>query len=131
MPTSVTIYKTEDFIRGTKKGKVDVDRTIKAIQGLAQIAQRHANRNILIDVRGRKGWHSPADLMRVALEFIRHRSVFRNKTALLIPDREMDIAEAGYFQAYMDYQGLEFETFVDFEDAINWLMTIRDHDTDD
>ena len=131
MLNNIKIYRTEDFIRKTEKGKVDIEHSLRLIDELAEAAEHHVNHNILLDLREYEGHHSPADLMKVALEFTHHRYAFRNKMAVLIPNTEMDIAEADYFQAIMKFQGFQFETFIDYEDAIDWLSTITSFESDD
>jgi len=122
MPSDIKIYKVQDFVRVTETGELDHDRSIQIVRQLATAAGYHVDHNILLDMRETTvKVDGMADLLRIALEFAHHKSVFRNKVANVIPDEPERMALAEQFKACLTIEGFDYEVFTDFEQAIEWL----------
>ncbi len=116
------IYKIKEFIRLTRKGTIDLDRSIRTVHELAATASFHADCNILIDSRETVVTvPDMKDLFEITLEVARFKSVFKNKIANVIPNDEERISTANKFQACMNLKDFEYKFFTDFEGAIEWL----------
>jgi hypothetical protein len=75
----------------------------------------------MLDLRKTDSHMNMGDLIEVSLEFARHREVFKNKIAVIIPNTEERLDIARHFKACMDIQGFDFRQLTDFESAIEWL----------
>jgi hypothetical protein len=124
----VKIYQVKDFIRKNEAGEIDIHRSREIIHELAAAASFHANHNILIDMRettiARES--SMSDILELALEMARYKSVFKGKIANVIPGDERRLSRAKQFRACLDLQGFRYDIFTSFEDAINWLSDITE-----
>ena len=68
--------------------------------------------------------NSPTEVMRVAAEFAAYRNRFRNKIAVLIPDKAERIARAEFMKTCMELKGFQWAFFTVYEDAIDWISEI-------
>ena len=124
MPSNIKIYKIGDFIRKTASGTIDRDRSVAIVHELSIAANYHADHNIMLDFRETDLKADTGDLIDIALEFARHKAIFKNKIAVTIPDTEERRELARQFKACMDLQGFEYQYFMDFEAAIEWLAVV-------
>ena len=124
MSHNIIIYNTGDFIRKTEKGLLDLDRSVEIVQQLAEAAAHHSDCDILLDLRDTDSSISYTDIMGVAREFVRHRFVFQNKIAVIIPEEEQRYAKTQILHTCLDLEGFEAEVFVNYEQAIDWLSTM-------
>jgi hypothetical protein len=123
----IKVYQTNDFIRKTAQGRIDLARSLEGGPGtgdgrqLFQGAQhphgsaRHRG--------GRRPW---SDALHVAAAFATHFKSFRNKIALIIPDTAERMAKAEFMRTCMHLQGFQWEFFMAYEDAIDWLSEITE-----
>jgi len=51
---------------------------------------------------------------------------FQNKIALIIPDTAERMAKAEFMRTCMHLQGFQWEFFMAYEDAIDWLSDITE-----
>ena len=121
MPSKVKVYRIRDFIRMTKSGVLDLDRSISLIRELAVEANYFKDHNVLLDFRETKLNASHKDIIKISLEFAQYHKVLQNKIAVLIPNNEDRIKLASLLKTSMDYQGFAFNHFFNFEKAIEWL----------
>jgi hypothetical protein len=128
MSSKIKIYKVNDFIRHSETGDIDFDRSMQIIHELAAAALFHKDHNILIDMRETRlvGVNDMGTILGLAFEMARYRSVFKGRIANVVPDDEKRLAIAKQFRASLDVQGLCYEVFTNFEDAINWLSDVAD-----
>lgn len=124
MPSNVKVYKIGDFIRKTASGAIDRDLSIGIVHELSIAANYHADHNIMLDLRKTDLNADMGDLIQISLEFARHKAIFQNKIAVIIPDTEERRELARQFKACMDIQGFEYHHFTDFESAIEWLAVV-------
>ena len=121
MLSNVQVYRIKDFIKMTESGMLDLDRSIGIIHEIATEANNFKDHNILLDFRETDIHANHRDMIQIALEFARYHKVFQNKIAVLIPNTEDRLQIAGLLKTSMDFQGFEFNQFIDFEKAIEWL----------
>jgi len=124
VPSDIKIYKIGDFIKKTASGAIDRNLSIGIVHELSIAANYHENHNIMLDLRETDLIANMGDLIQIALEFTRHKEIFKNKIAVLIPDTEERRELAKHFKACMDIQGFEYQQFTDFESAIEWLSVV-------
>ena len=121
MSSKVKVYRIRNFIRMTESGILDLDRSISIIRELAAESNYHKDHNVLLDFRETNLHASHRDMIQISLEFARYHKAFRNKIAVLIPNTEDRLHVASLLKTSMDFQGLEFNQFFEFEKAIEWL----------
>jgi len=130
MPFQITIYKLKDFIRETPTGKVSLEKSIKAVRRLARAAENYPDHNVLLDLREIEGY-LPLDEVRAVIdEYAQHVSIFKNKIATLVPIDEKRMGRAIHGASCLKAKGLQTQVFVNFEDAIEWLSSVTQIDSD-
>jgi DNA-binding transcriptional MerR regulator len=120
------IYKTRDFIRKTEDGRMNLGLSLKIVRELAEAANFHKEHNLMIDLRDTTGMLDIDDLFRVIIEFVRHKDIFRNKIAILMPTDEERLWQAGRACSALANQNFTVNYFVRYEDAIEWFSVIAD-----
>ena len=120
------LYKTRDFIRKSEDGLMNLNLSLKIVRELAEAANFHTEHNILIDVRDTTGMLDIDDLFRVIIEFLRHKDIFRNKIAILMPTDEERLWQAKRACSALANQNFTVNYFVRYEDAIDWFSIITD-----
>ncbi len=122
MATEIKTYRIKDFIKLTKTGDIDLDRSRELIREIAGAAAYYDDHNILFDLRETVvAPASMSDLLQLAMDMALYESLFRNKIASVIPDDDARLVIAEKFKACLDIQGFEYDYFTDFEAAIEWL----------
>jgi len=105
---------------------VDLSRTLTLIRELAEAADFHQDHNLLIDMKGTTGILDTSELFQVALEFARHKKVFKNRIAVLMPTDEARLERAKILHKALDNQDFVFNYFTSYEDATDWLSIVVD-----
>ncbi len=119
-------YKIKDFIRLTEAGEIDIDRSKQIVRQLAVAAAFHADHDILLDMRDTSIREaSLGRVLEVALEFGRYKSAFRGKIANLLPSDNARLRTAKQLKILMESREFRYEIFTSFEDAVEWLSTIK------
>ena len=126
MSIGIKVYQTKDFIRKNAKGTIDLEYSLEEVRRLALAANHFKGHNILLDLRASVVDGDRADTLRVAAAFAHYFKSFRNKIAVIIPDTEERMAKAEFMRTCMHLQGFQWEFFMAYEDAIDWLSEIRD-----
>ena len=126
MDDQLKIYRTTDFIKQSARGTIDLERSLRTVRDLATAADFHRGHNILLDLRQTVSRNSPTEVMRVAAEFAVYRHRFRNKIAVLIPDKAERIARAEFMKTCMELKGFQWAFFTVYEDAIDWISEITE-----
>ena len=125
MANSIKIYNIKDFIKKTVSGEIDYSKSIAIVQELAYAANFHPDHNILVDMRSTTlGKVNLSTLLQLTFELGYYKSCFKNKIANLIPDDPERIRIAEQFKLCLDYSGFQYEIFVDYEAAIEWLSDV-------
>jgi hypothetical protein len=128
MSLEIKIYKVKDFIRLNESGAIDFARSMEIIHNLAMAASFYSGHNILVDMRDTTlvGETDMSTILRLALEMARYESTLKGRIANVVPDDEKRLSLARQFKASLDLQGFQYEIFMNFEDAINWLAEVTD-----
>ena len=122
MATEIKTYRIKDFIKITKAGEIDLDRSRELIREIADAAAHYDDHNLLFDLRETVvATASMSDLLQLAMDMALHKSLFEKKIANVIPDDDERLLIAENFKACLDIQGFEYNYFTDFESAIEWL----------
>ena len=122
MATEIKTYRIKDFIKVTKTGEIDLDRSREMIREIAAAAAHYDDHNILFDLRETVvTTASMGDLLQLAMDMALHKSLFQKKIANVIPDDDERLLIAENFKACLVIQGFEYDYFTDFESAIEWL----------
>jgi hypothetical protein len=122
MKTEIKIYKIKNFVRKTVSGEIDMNKSMSLVKQFADIAYLHPDHNILIDMRDTEVTStSITDLMKISLELANSLPDFKNKIANVIPFNEERMRISRQFHSCMLLKGFSYETFTDFEKAIEWL----------
>lgn len=126
MPLGIKVYQTKDFIRKTAKGTIDLERSLKVVQELATTTSHFKGHSILLDLRDTVVDGDHGDALHVAAEFANHFRFFKNKIAVIIPDTAERMAKAEFMRTCMRLEGFQWEFFMAYEDAIDWLSDITE-----
>jgi hypothetical protein len=122
----IKVYQTKDFIRKTAQGTIDLDRSLEVVRELATAANYFQGHSILMDLRGTEVDADRSDTLRLAAEFSNYFKSFQNKIALIVPDTAERMAHAEFMRSCMHLQGFQWEFFMAYEDAIDWLSDITE-----
>jgi hypothetical protein len=126
MTKKIKKYTATDFIGTREHGKPDYEGAVLLIRKLAAAAGHHREHNVMIDLRNTEGGLSLMELLNLSLELVQYQSEFRNKMAVVIPDRDDRRENAEFFKAGLDIIGFQFEYFTDYERAVAWLSEEKD-----
>ena len=126
MSIGIKVYQTRDFVRKNAKGTIDLERSLEEVRQRAQATHYFQGHNILLDLRETVVDGDRADTLRVAAAFAHYFKSFRNKIAVIIPDSEERMAKAEFMRTCMHLKGFQWEFFMAYEDAIDWLSEIRE-----
>ena len=120
-------YEVRDFIRKTEAGELDIKASVEIVKELAATAGFHTDHNILLDLRDTAiaGPVNLTGLLEIVMEFVRYEYAFKNKIAVLIPNKPERIMQAQYIANAMQVKGLSCNYFTDFEAALDWMSTVR------
>jgi hypothetical protein len=122
----IKVYQTKDFIRKTAQGTIDLERSLAVVHELARAANYFKGHSILMDLRDTEVKSNRNEAMHVAAEFAHHFKSFQNKIAVIIPDTAERMAKAEFMRTCMHLQGFQWEFFMAYEDAIDWLSEIKE-----
>ena len=128
MATKIQVYKVKDFIRMSKSGEIDLERSMEIIHKLVAAASFYADHNILVDLRETTvgGNIDIGTVMQLALEMARYGSAFKGKIANVVPGDERRLSIARHFETSVHLHGLKYKVFTNFEDAVDWLSDITE-----
>lgn len=126
MPLGIKVYQTKDFIRKTAKGTIDLERSLKVARELATTTNYIKGHSILLDLRDTEVDTDHTDALHVAAEFANLFRSFKNRIAVIIPDTVERIAKAEFMRTCMQQEGFQWEFFMAYEDAIDWLSDITE-----
>ena len=126
MPIGIKVYQTKDFIRKTTTGVIDRARSLEVVRELATAANNFKGHSILLDLRDTEVAADRADSLQVAAEFAHQFRSFKHKIAVIIPDTAERMAKAEFMRTCMHLEGFQWEFFMAYEDAIDWLSDITE-----
>ncbi len=122
MPTEITIVHSEDFIRATPVGTVDMDASRELLRGIISTLKKTTGvHHVLIDLRETApGIHlSKVELFELGVAFATRVVPEHGRIALLVSlDKE---ADAEFFESVARVHGAQVRAFIEFEPAVTWL----------
>ncbi len=115
------VIPAKEFVKMTPDGKFDFDSTCELLIKAAAVEIKDSEIEILVDFRNAVTDLTMADIYYLAAELEKHRTVFREKIALLVsPEQKWD--QAKFFELCAVNRGLDVGAFNSYEDAISWLF---------
>ena len=121
MIEKIKVFKAIDFIQKSQKGQINLEGSIEMVRQLGDASDLLDDYHILIDLRGTEGVLNITELIKVAMEVAYHKHKFHNRLAVLLPDKSERIMNASDFKTMMEVTGLQFNFFVRYEEAVEWL----------
>jgi hypothetical protein len=125
MPEGYKTYKPNDFIKKSAEGQFDLQKSLDLVKELVTASGFHKEHDLLIDLKETDPLENFGDLLTVAFEFAKYQDAFPNKIAVIIPNTPDRIERAKFFIASLGYVNFQLQYFTDFEDALDWLSTIK------
>ena len=119
MPTSITVIHTDDFIRTTANGLLDLTESRRILTALVSAVRASGEIHVLVDVRAAASVLSRTDLLQIGVALGTQATLLSGRIALLVPLFHRDDAE--FFEAIARLHGADVKAFTDFEAAITWL----------
>ena len=121
MPTNVKIIHARDFIRATPGGVLDVQASEKLLLEVAEASSQVPDVDLLLDTRNTMTVLSTADLWALAQKVSNTGARSLRRTAVLCPAERFDYAQ--FFSLCGERHGLEIRAFLDYEHAMEWLVS--------
>lgn len=121
MRENIKVFKAIDFLQQSQKGQINLESSIEMVRQLSKDSDLFEDCHILIDLRGTEGILNITELIKVAMEVAYHKHKFHNRLAVLLPDDSGRIINASDFKTMMEVTGLQFDFFVRYEEAFEWL----------
>jgi len=122
MPTTLTFIHTEEFIRATPDGTLDLEESRKLLTALVSAIKKTAASHALVDTRGAKPRLSRYELLQLGMAVGTQSALKAGRIALLVPLDQTEDAE--FLESVARLEGANLRAFVDFEAAITWLIMI-------
>lgn len=120
MELNLRIVKGKDIIRVTDQGDIDFERAKRLISEICSQENLPDHYVILIDVRKTHSKLSTTNIWYFAAEFDKHRNILQKRSAILVPLEDFDSAK--FFELCAANRGFTVNAFIDFEEAVTWLM---------
>ena len=120
MPTTLTFIHTEEFIRATPDGTLDLEESRKLLTALVSAIKKTAASHALVDTRGAKPRLSRYELLQLGMAVGTQSALKAGRIALLVPLDQTEDAE--FLESVARLEGANLRAFVDFEAAITWLI---------
>lgn len=119
------IISTNEFLKAKPSGEFDWEESKKMLVEIATLIESSANCEILLDVRESYGNLTFFDIYEFVTELGRHRSIFRNKIAVLSRD-DHQFDNAMFMELCAKNRGFRVRVFTNFEETIDWFSTSVD-----
>ncbi len=93
MPTSITVIHTDDFIRTTANGLLDLTESRRILTALVSAVRASGEIHVLVDVRAAASVLSRTDLLQIGIALGTQATLLAGRMALLVPLFHRDDAE--------------------------------------
>ena len=121
MDLNIRVIHSQDFLKVTPTGEIDLEASKQALLKLAWENSAPRQYDILVDTRQTIGHLTLTEITELVEIMIEHRDSFRSKLAILArPGLGFDHAK--FMELYANNRGFQVEAFKEFEETINWLM---------
>jgi hypothetical protein len=125
MDLNIRIISARDFLKTTPTFRIDLQTSKQFFLKLARENAAPRQYDLLIDLRRTTGNLSLPDVVEVVKVLIEHRDSFRSKVAILTTPG-LKFENAKFAALYANNRGFQMAAFTDFEETINWLMTLSE-----
>ena len=119
MPYDLHIVRTQDFLRCTGEGMIDLETSKKGLAALAKACMAKGVRCVLLDVRDAQASLRLADMYELAKTF--HETGFQQEDRLAILHRYRGGERAEFFALCANERGWNVRAFESYEDAMAWF----------
>ncbi len=120
MPINVKIITTNDFIRTTATGVLDIASSKQAILDIAAQITQPGEYELLLDTRTAESVLSTNDLYQLGEALSSHPALRRSRIAILGPALRAE--DMGFLETVAVNRGVAIKVFTVFEQAISWLI---------
>ena len=121
MPTTVKIIHSQDFIKATAEGELDLETSKRMLAEIVSASTPLDDYHIILDTRTAHSAMSATDLWYLAAELSEIRRACSPKTAVLCPRERFDSAR--FFALCAENRGFNVSAFISFEGALEWLIS--------
>jgi hypothetical protein len=121
MDLNLRLIQAKDFLIASPTGEFDLENAKRMLVELACENATPGQYDVLIDIRDTSEGLSLPHITELVQMMIDCRDSFRSKLAILTtPGRRFD--KAKFLEQYAGNSGFQVGAFVDFEEALLWLM---------
>ncbi len=121
MEIKLHVVRAGDFIKTTQRGEVDLAKSKQLLRTIATAVRGWQEYGILIDVREVGSVKLSAfDIWELAQSMAEHGTVFRRKTAVLLP-KQATGERVEFLRLCGENRGFQIRAFRSFEEAVYWL----------
>jgi hypothetical protein len=125
MATKIKIITPSDFLEVTPEGIINLDTSKELLIDIAKADPHPADYELLVDFRNTQCDLSIVEVYKLSEELVRHGNTFRRKVALLVlPGVNFDRAK--FFETCSRNRGFSINAYMDYENAIRWLLSADD-----
>lgn len=120
MPTDIKIIRTQDFMRATPEGVLDLKASRALLKDIVAKFNTAGAYHVLLDTRGADARLATMDIYELGVAVAAEPALRRDKVALLVPPEAK--LDADFFENVSHNRGADLRAFTDFETAIGWLI---------
>ena len=124
MPTHIRIIHSQEFIKATPEGQLDLEESKKLLLEIVLASGPLLDYDIVLDTRKAQSEMSANELWYLAAELSKYCKAFSRKAAILCPLERFDHAE--FFALCAHNRGFQVSAFTSFGDAMEWLIAADD-----
>ena len=120
MSLDVRAIRPEDFIRTKADGSLNTEETQALLERTASEIKNTSIHRVLIDTRGATANFNPSQLYEIGKIVANDPELADARVAFLTRRERID--KARFMALVSNNRGAHGEAFVDFEDALDWLL---------
>lgn len=123
MPDStldLRIIRGSTFLRASLQGGINLAMSRNALRDVLA-GDAHNSYDVLLDVRRSHVQLTSQEVMTLVEDLKAHAPRFRRRMALLDSQWGKNLSSMQFLQALAEREGFQVRTFVDFENAMDWL----------
>ena len=121
MPSDMQINEDQRTILIKVTEDLNTNRICKLIDQIALSIKLYHGCSILVDIRDNTFQSGMTELLEAAATCAKRLAGYQHKMAILIPDTEEQVKMARIFKTCMDVKGFNFQDFINYDDAMEWL----------
>jgi len=121
MDLKARMIHPKDFIIAKPDGVLDLEKSRALLKKITEESVGHEDFHILIDFRKTNVELSTVDIWELSNGLSEYGTTFKRKTAILVREDE-NFDKVEFFELCTLNRGFEIYPFIDFEEAIMWLL---------